>query len=71
MCRCPKRESKNVQSESMAEVASLSDVSPNTPKADEANLYYFGNPAISLSNSNNVESLVGEVDSLAMDLNKI
>ena len=55
----------------MTEVASLSDVSPNTPKADEANLQYFGNPAISLSNSNNVESLVGEVDSLAMDLNKI
>ena len=38
MCRCPKKESKNVQIESMAEVASPSDVSPNTPKADEANL---------------------------------
>jgi hypothetical protein len=33
-----KMESKNVQRESMAEVASLSDVSPNSPKADEANL---------------------------------
>ena len=33
-----KRESKNDQLESMVGVASPSDVSPNTPKADEANL---------------------------------
>ena len=33
-----KGESKNVQRESMVGVASPSDVSPNTPKADEANL---------------------------------
>ena len=33
-----KRESKNDQRESMVGVASPSDVSPNTPKADEANL---------------------------------
>jgi hypothetical protein len=33
-----KGESKNDQRESMVGVASLADVSPNTPKADEANL---------------------------------
>jgi hypothetical protein len=33
-----KRESKNVQHESKVEVASPSDVSPNTPKADESGL---------------------------------
>jgi hypothetical protein len=33
-----KSESKNEQRESMVGVASPSDVSPNTPKADEANL---------------------------------
>ena len=33
-----KGESKNDQRESMVGVASPSDVSPNTPKADEANL---------------------------------
>ena len=33
-----KRESKNVQGESTVGLASPSDVSPNTPKADEANL---------------------------------
>ena len=33
-----KRESKNDQRGSMVGVASPSDVSPNTPRADEANL---------------------------------
>jgi hypothetical protein len=33
-----KSQSKNDQRESMIGVASPSDVSPNTPKADEANL---------------------------------
>ena len=33
-----KRESKNDQRESTVELASPADVSPNTPKADEANL---------------------------------
>ena len=33
-----KRESKNNQRESTVGVATPSDVSPNTPKADEANL---------------------------------
>jgi hypothetical protein len=33
-----KGESKNDQRESMVGVASPSDVSPNTPRADEANL---------------------------------
>jgi hypothetical protein len=38
MCRCPKKESKNVQRESTVGIASPSDVSPNTTKADESGL---------------------------------
>jgi hypothetical protein len=33
-----KKESKNIQGESTVGIASPSDISPNTPKADEANV---------------------------------